>query len=72
MADWGPGAYFRNLPAKWISENGKTAAWAAELTPAGVPAGQGNIQEVFFYRHFFGLDLPQGVDGRQNPFALGH
>ncbi len=47
----------------------KTAAWAAELTPAGVPAGQGNIQEVFFYRHFFGLDLPQGVDSQQNPFA---
>jgi hypothetical protein len=25
MTNWGPGSYFGNIPAKWISEDGKTA-----------------------------------------------
>ncbi|MFZ9936328.1 MAG: sulfatase [Luteolibacter sp.] len=43
--------------------------WAAGLKPAGMPEGDGNLQEAFFYHHFFSLPLPHGVAGGANPFA---
>jgi hypothetical protein len=40
MTNWGPGSYFGNLPAKWISKDGKTAwlviaanCWAEPANP---------------------------------------
>ncbi|MBE0655303.1 MAG: hypothetical protein IH594_15995 [Bacteroidales bacterium] len=40
MTNWGPGSYFGNIPAKWISEDGKTAwlviaanCWAEPANP---------------------------------------
>jgi len=43
--------------------------WAAELEPAGLPEGDGNLQETFFYHHFFRLPLPAGVKAGANPFV---
>ena len=41
MTNWGPGSYFGNIPAKWISKDGKTAwlviaanCWAQPANPA--------------------------------------
>ena len=47
----------------------KLSTWAGELSPAGLPKGEGNIQEQFFYQHFFKLPLPDGVSPNQNPFV---
>ena len=40
MTNWGPGSYFGNIPAKWISKDGKTAwlviaanCWAEPANP---------------------------------------
>jgi len=45
------------------------AEWTAELEPTGPPEGDGNLQETFFYHHFFRLPLPAGVKAGANPFA---
>ena len=42
--------------------------WARDLKPAGLPNTQGNIQESFFYHHFFKTPLPKGINPKQNPF----
>ncbi|MGE4487998.1 MAG: sulfatase-like hydrolase/transferase [Kiritimatiellales bacterium] len=42
--------------------------WAADLKPAGVPNVVGNIQEVFFYQHWFEVPLPPKYKPAQNPF----
>jgi arylsulfatase A-like enzyme len=44
--------------------------WAAKLDPPGLPDGTGNIQEHFFYHHFFKLPLPDGVSADRSPFAV--
>jgi arylsulfatase A-like enzyme len=46
----------------------KASKWALQLKPAGVPNGPGNIQETFFYNHFFKLPLPKGIGPEKNPF----
>jgi arylsulfatase A-like enzyme len=46
----------------------KAREWSTGLTPPGVPAGNGNSQESFFYHHFFGLNLPPGLTAKDNPF----
>lgn len=39
--------------------------WTAGLKPAGLPKGNGNIQETRFYHHFLKLPLPAGrEDGK--------
>lgn len=47
----------------------RLAGWTAELKPADLPEGDGNLQEMFFYQHFFRLPLPGGVKAGSNPFV---
>ena len=46
----------------------RSKKWAAELQPAGVPNEIGNIQEVFFYNHYFDVPLPVNYKPTQTPF----
>ena len=46
----------------------RSEKWADELQPPGVPNGVGNIQEVFFYHHFFDVPLPENYKPEQTPF----
>lgn len=43
--------------------------WADELNPPGVPNSTGQLQEVFWYNHFFHVPLPEGIDPTMNPFS---
>jgi arylsulfatase A-like enzyme len=60
---------FKENPETAKRLESKLASWAIELDPAGLPTGNGNVQEQFFYRHFFKLPLPEGVSPNRNPFV---
>jgi arylsulfatase A-like enzyme len=45
----------------------RLSGWAANLNPPGLPGGEENIQESYFYHHFFNLPLPDQISASETP-----
>ena len=52
MKNWGPGSYFGNIPAKWISKDGKTAWLVIAANCWSEPANPAQCQYACSMREF--------------------